>query len=248
LSPETIRAARLGWTPGVTIATERGTGWQAVGIVIPWFSAGRLTLVKIRLTDDRRGKYRVAFHDRARHSGIYPGPETVRPGFPLVSVEGEFDSLCLGQDIAELAAVVTLGSASARPDTRTLRLILAASPLYVANDGDQAGAKANDAWPARAGRVRPPGRFKDWTDAKAGGVDLARYWRDVLAGNDRPMVFTWEELTRMPWGPDGRIAEAGIIIDRPDPARRLAAVEAALRANDPEALAERLAMQQESSG
>src|SRR5207237_1119310 len=43
LAPETIRAARLGWTPGATIPNEdRAGGFTALGVVIPWFASGRL--------------------------------------------------------------------------------------------------------------------------------------------------------------------------------------------------------------
>src|SRR5207245_510966 len=70
---------------------------------------------------------------------------------------------------------------------------------FVAHDGDEAGDKAAAGWPARGRRVRPP-VGKDWTDAKAAGVDLARWWRDIMAGVDRPALFTWDELARWRWG------------------------------------------------
>jgi hypothetical protein len=108
--------------------------------------------------------------------------------------------LLLGQELGELAAVVTLGSASARPEPAILGRMLAASPWFIATDADEAGDKSAGGWPASARRVRPPGSFKDWTEAKAGGVELVRWWRDVLAGAERPELFTWEELSRQRWG------------------------------------------------
>ena len=45
-------------------------------------------------------------------------------------VEGEFDALLLGQELADLAAVVTLGSASARPEGSTYLAMLAAPTWY----------------------------------------------------------------------------------------------------------------------
>jgi hypothetical protein len=115
LTPETIRAARLGWTPGVMIPTRDGDRFcQALGWVIPWFLGDCLVLVKIRQPDDRRPKYAEAFRDPTRFV-CYPGPEAIRPGRPLIVTEGEFDALALGEALRELAAVVTLGSASARP-------------------------------------------------------------------------------------------------------------------------------------
>jgi hypothetical protein len=52
----------------------------------------------------------------------------------------------------------------------------------------------------RAVRVRPPGSFKDWTEAHAGEVDLRRWWLDRLAGVEVPPLFTWDELSTWHWG------------------------------------------------
>jgi hypothetical protein len=200
LAPGTIRAARLGWTPGVTLPKADGTGFLALGVVVPWFHGGRLALVKVRQPDGRRPKYAEAFRGPARLA-CYPGPEAIRPGRPLVVTEGEFDALCLGEALGDLAAVVTLGSASARPEAAALGAMLAAPRWFVATDADPAGDAAAAGWPARARRVRPPGSFKDWTEARAAGVDLARWWRDILAGIGRPPLFSWDELARWRWGP-----------------------------------------------
>jgi hypothetical protein len=242
LAPETIGAARLGWTPGVMVPTRAGDrAFQAQGWVIPWFASGRLALVKIRQPDGRRPKYAEAFRDPVRLI-CYPSPEAIRPGQPLVVVEGEFDALALGEALGELAAVVTLGSASARPGPAALRPMLAAAPWFIATDRDSAGDQAAAGWPARARRVCPPAPFKDWTEAKAAGVDLARWWRAVLAGAERTPLFAWEELAVWRWGPARDDPEPGIIIDRPGVARPLAARQAAA---DPYAIAERLAIQAE---
>ena len=200
LSAATIRSARLGWTPGTMVPTRDGDrAFHASGIAIPWFAGDRLALVKLRQPPGRKPKYAEAFRDPARLV-CFPGPETIRPGRPLVVVEGEFDALLLGQELAEMAAVLTLGSASARPDGRALRAMQAASPWYIATDADAAGDKSADAWPARARRVRPPSPFKDWCEAKTAGVDLNRWWRDILTGVDRPPLFSWPELSGWRWG------------------------------------------------
>jgi hypothetical protein len=204
LTAETVRAARLGWTPRAD-----GVAWQPPGVVIPWFVGDPLALVKIRPPDEWRArfpegkrppKYLEAFRDPARLV-CYPSPATIRPGHPLVAVEGELDAICLGEALGELAAVVTLGSASARPIPATLSPFLSAAPWYVSTDADAAGDKAADGWPARARRVRPPEPYKDWTEARADGVDLSRWWRDILTGNPRPPLFTWDDLSRWRWGP-----------------------------------------------
>jgi hypothetical protein len=197
----TIRATRLGWTPGSWVPTRDGDrSFRALGWVIPWFIGPRLAMIKIRQPDGHRPKYVEAYRDPTRLT-CYPGPGAIRPGRPLIVVEGELDALCLGAILGDRAAVVTLGSASARPDPRALGVMLAAPRWFVATDGDQAGDKAAAGWPARARRVRPPGSFKDWTDARAAGVDLARWWSDVLAGNDRPALRTWEDVRDLRWGP-----------------------------------------------
>jgi hypothetical protein len=200
LGLETIRAARLGLTPGASIPKRDGDGsFKALGVVIPWFNGDRLALVKIRQLDEWRMKYAEAFRDPDRLV-CYPSPATIRPGRPVVVVEGEFDALALGEALGELTAVVTLGSASARPDSSARDPMLAAPRWYVATDRDEAGDRAFDGWPTRARRVRPPSPYNDWTDAKAAGINLARWWRDILTGIDRPPLYSWEELAPWRWG------------------------------------------------
>jgi hypothetical protein len=165
---------------------------------MPWFIGDRLTLVKVRLPEGSKRKYAEAFRERP---SLYPRPEAIEVGRPLVIAEGEFDSLLLGQELAGLAAVVTLGSASGQIDTGILGNLLTASPWYVATDADPAGEKSAGKWPARAKRVRPPGKFKDWAEAAQRGVDLRRWWSDRLAGVETPPYFTWDELSLQRWGP-----------------------------------------------
>jgi hypothetical protein len=245
LSPETVRAARLGLTPWVPIPKADGTTFKALGVVVPWFVSGRLALVKIRQPDDRRPKYVEAFRDPARLV-CYPGPEAIRPGCPLVIVEGEFDALALGEALGELAAVVTLGSASARPEGAALGPMLTAPRWFVATDRDPAGDRAAAGWPGRARRVRPPEPYKDWTEAKAAGVNLRRWWSDILAGVERPELFTWDDLSRWPhWG-GADDPTPGIVIDRPG--RFDTETFARSLADDPYTAAEREAIQAEGLG
>jgi hypothetical protein len=105
LTPETIRAAHLGWT-----FKDDNVPWGAMGIIVPWFNACRLARVKIRVHDGWRQKfpkgklppkYLELFRDPAL-VGLYPGPEVIRPGRPVVIVEGEFDALLLGQELSDL--------------------------------------------------------------------------------------------------------------------------------------------------
>ncbi|HKM55212.1 MAG TPA: toprim domain-containing protein [Isosphaeraceae bacterium] len=210
LRDETIRAARLGWTPGVMIPTREGDRcYQARGVVIPWLDGDRLALVKIRQPEGREPKYAEAFRDRPR---VYPDPAVIEPGRPLVVVEGEFDALLLGQEFRDLAAVVTLGSASSRPDLAARSEMLAAAPWYIATDADEAGDKAADGWPAVARRVRPPVLFKDWTEAAQPGVNLRCWWLHRLGGTEA----LWNGLAGWRWGPARDDPSPGVIIDKTD--------------------------------
>jgi len=248
LTDETIRTARLGWTPGVAFPTRSGGTARAAGIVIPWLDGGRPVLVKVRQAD-RQPRYAEVFRDPARMV-CYPHPSAIRPGLPLIFVEGEFDDLLLGQELAGLASVVTLGSASSKPTNRALAAFLRCPQWYAAHDSDPAGDKAAGAWPARARRVRPPGAFKDWTEAVQSPhpVNLRRWWRDVFAGNISPPLYVWDELMAWRWGSAVGDPTPGIVVDRPDRVRRLAALQHLLDHPDDETLQERLAIQAEGMG
>ena len=173
LTEATIKTARLGWTPEVTLPTADGVRfWRASGVVIPWLDGDRLCLVKIRQPEGKRPKYVEAYRDRP---AMFPAPSVVRPGKPLVVVEGEFDCLLLAQELADLAAVVTLGTCIGPPRGIDLLAMLSAPTWSLAHDADDAGDKAASGWPARAIRVRPP-LGKDWTDAHLAAIDLRRWW------------------------------------------------------------------------
>jgi CHC2 zinc finger len=206
LKDETIKAARLGWTPGVMVPRDGDEPFKARGITVPWFDGDRLALVKIRQPEGRKPKYVEAFRDRPQ---VYPDPAVIEPGRPLVIVEGEFDALLLGQALGRApglpgwAAVVTLGSTSSGRgygggiDPAILRRVLAAPVWFVATDADKAGDKAASEWPARAIRVRPPEPFKDWTEAAQAGIDLRSWWLPRLGGTEA----LWNHLAALRWGP-----------------------------------------------
>jgi hypothetical protein len=221
LTEATIRAGRLGWISRVSIPARDGTRfWEVSGIIIPWMDRDRLAMVKIRRPGGCEPKYAEAFRDRP---AIYPAPSVVRHGKPLVIVEGEFDALLLGQELVDLAAVVTLGSASARPEGSTFLAMLPAPAWLVATDADEAGDKAASGWPPRARRVRPPAPFKDWTEAFQYPINLRRWWTDRLGGIEAPALSSWDELASTRWGPAIGDPTPGIIIDGPARGPRLAA-------------------------
>jgi hypothetical protein len=217
LRDETIRSARLGWT-----SRAAGIPWSPPGVVIPWYAGGRLVFVKGRVDDawraaipeGRRPPKYLAPRGWTPPRTLYPSPEAVRQGMPLVITEGELDALLLGQALGERAAAVTLGSATGGRDRDgidpdILGVLLSAGRWYIATDADDAGDRAADAWALypRARRVRPPGPFKDWSEAGTDApgttgtaLNLSRWWGDILAGCDAPPLFSWEELAGWRWG------------------------------------------------
>lgn len=201
LSDETIHAARLGYASNVAIPKKSGSGiFRASGVVIPWFDGDRLAMVKIRQRDGIDPKYIEAFRDRPR---IYPGPDSIQIGIPLVVAEGEFDAMLLRQQIGDLASVVTLGGASSplHPDIK--RLTRGSSEILTAHDADEAGDRSAAMWPARSRRVRPPEGSKDWTEVHATGFNRIRY----LWGSYLPMSTPWKELAKQIWVADDGIPE-----------------------------------------
>jgi hypothetical protein len=192
LNDRTIGEAGLGFVSGQSVPRRDGTGtYPVTGIAIPWRERGRLVLLKVRQPDGRAPKYLEIYRVPNWRSGLYPRPEVVRVGRPVIIVEGELDALLLGQEVAELdLPVVTLGAASARPEAATHQALLKAPKWYIATDGDDAGEVAAQRWPAHAKRVRPPeliGRpCKDWTECHLSEVRLKEFWEAVLAGSPAP--------------------------------------------------------------
>jgi CHC2 zinc finger len=193
LNDGTIRAARLGWTSGVSISIQDGARfWEVSGIVIPWLDHDRLAMVKIRRLGDVELRYIEAFRDRP---SLY-APSGIVPGRALVIVEGELDSLLMGQELWGWASVATVGPASVRPNSRALMATLTAPKLFIATDADEAGDRAAAASPTWAQRVRPRAPHKDWGELHRTGWNMIRHdWHRKFV-EPRP----WDELSQERWG------------------------------------------------
>ena len=194
LSEETIREARLGsWPEDDSV----GGIWVPRGLVIPWFAGPAVAgqplaqSADVRLINVRRpeGQPKYLAVKGSHRGGIYPGWSGIVRGKPLVIAEGEFDALLLGQELRGLCSVVTLGSASDRPNPRILNALLKASPWIIAGDADDAGKRSAANWLSRSDRcvrVAPPQeRGKDWTAACQNGLDLRVWWQETLARQAR---------------------------------------------------------------
>lgn len=179
LTAETIRKARLGLIVRAAVPFKNRPGrYTTSGITIPWFDAdGRLALLKVRRPAGSDPRYHPTYWGRPT---IYPSPAEVKPGRPLVIVEGEFDALLLAQELDDRVPVITLGPASARRNRAVDAALAVAFPLYVATDSDPAGDTAADIWPKHAIQVRPPAGM-DWGDLhKIEPEAIRRIWSAIL--------------------------------------------------------------------
>jgi hypothetical protein len=213
LTEATIRAARLGWADKIKLPLKDRDGtWLLTDVItIPWLDpSGRLERINTRRLGLFKGaKYVRAFSGSA---SVYPSMAAIKPGLALIVCEGELDAVLLGQELADLAGVVTFGSTSGRPDPSTWLAIARCSALYIALDGDPAGDDAAAEWGGRAIRVRPPDGCKDWGELHATGFNRIRYlWGGILRRPGAP----WEEQAARRWGPGLTIEGPGFVIDRP---------------------------------
>ena len=87
----------------------------------------------------------------------------------------------MARSLPSWRSVVTLGSAAIRPSAAILEVIRVAPKLFIATDADDAGDQAAAAWIDRARQVKPP-TAKDWTGAFRAGVNLRRFWSEVING------------------------------------------------------------------
>ena len=180
LAEATIREARLGYCPGEEwferIFSDR-KAWVPRGSVIPWFDRRDVALINVRRP---KGDPKYVAILGSRRGGLSPGRARIVTGKPLIIVEGEFDALLLHQELGGSPAVVTVGSASAKPIPRVKNAMLGAFPWIVAGDADEAGEKSADGWLSRSDRcvrIAPPaGSGKDWTEAHQKGPDLRAWW------------------------------------------------------------------------
>ena len=192
LQDATIKAAGLGFNPaekyeprgtwGLPVAhREDGTErrqWIPAGLVIPHIIDGAVHRLRIRRNDPGDGSRYVVI------SGSSAGPMILNSDrAALVVVESEIDAILLHQEAGDLAGVVAMGTATAKPDRITHDLLTTAAVILVSLDTDEAGAKAAwSFWPDTYGdKVRrwPCIGGKDQSEARLNGLNL-RSW--VVAG------------------------------------------------------------------
>jgi hypothetical protein len=157
LSPETIRAFRLGYNPENLYDDPTRWGldgkkiWLPRGIVIPGFSGGQPWYVKIRrpLVGDALGEHIGAWTVKDGLADVkFGGPRgsvsclfrlELRGHMPvLLLIEGEWDAMLVWEYAPDLCDAATLGGAGAKLD---LSLLTRYAAIYVVYDDDAAGDK-----------------------------------------------------------------------------------------------------------
>lgn len=209
LKDETIRSWSLGYSPGVKFdhgGRKDHSLYVARGVVIPCLAMGQVWYLKVCLLPDQKvrcqgcGEMCVA-RQPCPHCALvnkYRGVKGNRPaaifgaddlpGSPLaLFVEGEFDALIAWQELRDVIAVCTLGSATNRPDLLIWGPYLVPLQMILTTyDTDAAGQSGLQALMALSERVypcplppatekagdQPGGRVKDINDFYLAGGQL----------------------------------------------------------------------------
>lgn len=193
---ETIKAFSLGWLPAdrwvraavwglPEVLKDDGQAkklWLPRGLVIPMLAGDQVRRLRVRRPEGEPRYYLIRGSSTAalvltgappRSSGTDWGPPVV-----LMVVESELDALLLHQEAGDLAGIVALGNAQARPDRETAEMLKQARLILVALDADRTGAKEAWGWWTNhycQARRWPPIEGKDPGEMRAAGVNL-RAW------------------------------------------------------------------------
>lgn len=199
LQPDTIAYWRLGYSPG----SRFGQLWVPRGVVIPCVARDEVWYLKILLlpevpvrcqgcrqqTPARRpcprcgtvNKYRGV---RGNRPAAIFGADELAGAWGALFVEGEMDALVAWQELQDVIAVCTLGSATNQPDLATWGpYLLPLQVILAAYDADEAGERGLQAMQALAEKVRvvpPPPGAKDLNDYVLQGGELWPWLREAL--------------------------------------------------------------------
>jgi hypothetical protein len=193
IDEEAMIRYHLGYTPGGEVGGLRFA--MGRGIVIPhyYYHQGieAIYALKVRrpVPSGIPNKYYCATGSKPGAS-FYNAPSLLDRDICFV-VEGEFDCLALHSQMADLAAVITLGSKSARIADFWLAHLLHIERFYIATDAHEDEAAA-EYWLELVGhrgiRVLPPGGCKDVCQAAEQGYDLRQWAMEVMGLSPSPDV------------------------------------------------------------
>jgi hypothetical protein len=199
LENETLQRWQVGYSPGAYF----GTLWVPRGVLLPCVVAGAVWYLKVALlpgeavrcqgcrrkTLSRRpcahcgaqNKYRGVKGNRP--AAIY-GADDLSGAWGVLFVEGEMDALTAWQELQDVVAVCTLGSAANRPDLATWGVyLLGVESIFAVYDSDEAGARGLEGLQEVAEKVHPlrlPAPAKDVNDFYLQGGALWPWFRGEL--------------------------------------------------------------------
>lgn len=198
LSDATIKGASLGMNPADIYEPRATWGldpsikddgrdhlhWLPAGLVIP-HSGTNGDVLRLRIRRDNPG-------DGDRYiiiSGSMTAPMTwAKDQGAFVLVESELDGLLLNQEAGDICGTIALGTATAKPDTKTHGFLKDALIILISLDTDTTGTKASWAfWPGTYGTKAkrwPTIQGKDASEARANGLDLRQWVVAGLFGNE----------------------------------------------------------------
>jgi DNA primase len=209
LSPETIRAFRLGYNPEnlyddpIRWGLDGKKIWLPRGIVIPGFWQKEPSYVKIRrpLAGDVLGEYIGTWTPKDGLADVkFGGPrggvsclfrlELLGHLPVLFLVEGEWDAMLVWEYAPDLCDAATLGGAGSKLDLLDLSLLTRYAAIIAVYDDDAAGDKGR-AYLAELQKRTP--RLKtimplahDLTDYWKSGGDLRKWIAGLVAGQQFP--------------------------------------------------------------
>lgn len=150
--------------------------WLPKGIIIPLCQGKQVLRVRIRRPEGEP-RYFVLRGSSTR-AMILGGSDVT------ILVESELDAMLLYQEASELAILIALGNAQARPDREAADLLKKNRLILVSLDADKAGATESWRWwKAHFSQAQrwPPIQGKDPGDMFAAGVNLKAWVQAGLA-------------------------------------------------------------------
>ncbi len=171
LRDETIKRYRLGYNPtGYKVAGEY---WLDQGIIIPCIVRGEVWYIKVRRRQGADPKYLCM--TGSKPAAIF-NAESLRGADVALFCEGEFDCMIAQQEVGDVVACATLGSATNIPDLASWgAYLIPLERALIAYDTDkagQAGAKRIARLLRNPTKIELPDGAKDINDYFLAGGNL----------------------------------------------------------------------------
>ena len=198
LNVETVKRHRLGWLGQNHYSDREAWGLPELigdngnpkklfipsGLTIPHFKSGKVVRIRIRRDNPGEwGKYYVLPGSNMEPMVI--GELKPWPGAaPAIITEGELDILLLFQEIESNYALVSMGSATVKPQSELCEKLRELPFIIVCLDADQAGDNGAEYWLKNFANAvwfeMPANLGKDPTEAFKNGLNLNTWLRAAM--------------------------------------------------------------------